>query len=91
MIERVLDAVGPYLISKRGQAMVLTEFIRHVKRTPRARTGKGFAEHPNEVLAHRAGLYARMRELNAKGPGPRPQSAVHDEQNTVADSKTPKA
>jgi hypothetical protein len=83
MIERVLDAVGPYLISKRGQAMVMTEFIRHVKETPRAVRHKGFAEHPDEVLALRAGLYKRMRELNAKGPPARPPSAIHAEERTV--------
>ena len=91
MIEHVLDAVGPYLISKRGQAMVLTEFVRHVKGTARAVRHKGSTEHQDEVQAFRAGLHKRMRELNAKGPPARPLSAVHAEENTVRRSKTPRA
>ena len=90
MIERVLDAAGPYLISKRGQAMVMTEFIRHVKGTPRALRHKGSADLPGEVLAVRAGLYRRMRELNAKGPYAQPLTAVQTE-NTETNSKTPRA
>jgi hypothetical protein len=54
----------------------MTEFIRHLKLTPRAGRGRDFAEHPDEVLAIRAGLHKRMRELNAKGPPDRPLSAV---------------
>ncbi len=88
-IEHVLDAVEPYLISKRGQAVVMREFVRHVKATRRAPKHVGAAMHPDQVLAFRAKLCERMRELNAKGPPARPVSEAPGHGNTVPPSKMP--
>lgn len=68
-VESLLSEVGPFLRVKRNQAKVLSEFLQHVRDTPRARTADGrfFAPHPEEVIARREEMYQRMRMLNARG------------------------
>lgn len=72
-VERVLRSVKPYLRIKREQARVLSELIRHKRRTRQGRkgpNGRFFAAHPNEVVTFRESLHRRIKELNAKGVSP---------------------
>jgi len=71
LVEKLLQAVKPYLLIKREQASVMMDLVRHKQRTRqgrRGRNGRFFAALPDDVVAYRDGLCVRMKELNARGP-----------------------
>jgi len=65
-VEGVLSMVAPYLILKKAQASVLTDFLRHLEKTRRGRWVY-YDGLPEEAVAYREHLYLRMKSLNAKG------------------------
>ena len=70
MVEELLRSVMSHLRLKRKQAAVIEDFICHQRSTRQGRKGRNgrfFATLPDSVIAHREGLYRKMRALNARG------------------------
>jgi len=88
MVGELLSKVGPYLRIKQPQVVVMTDLLLHMMNTKRRDNRTGYPRLSDRVLEFREGLYARMKELNAKGTFPPPTRPIRPTEKP--DSHNPK-